>query len=89
MSVPPHATAYRLWGALELVTRLGPNCVLILIGSPNGDTRAMYELVHVLMPERKIISKAQLGGTSERPKNVEGFVGKRAEVIFLKKSAIQ
>ncbi len=32
------------------VGRLGPDCELILIGSPNGDTRVMEELAHVLMP---------------------------------------
>ena len=53
------------------------------------DTRVMEELAHVLMPGRKVVSKTHLGGTSEHPKNVESFVGKRAEVIFLKKSAIQ
>jgi len=77
ISVLPHATAYRLWGALELASRLGPNCELILIGSPNGDTRIMKELAHVLMPERKVVSKTHLGGTSEHPKNVEPFVGER------------
>ncbi len=81
MSVLPHATAYRLWGALELASRLGSSCELILIGSPNGDTRAMEELAQVLMPKRKIVSKTHLGGTSEHPKNVESFVGKRPFIL--------
>lgn len=57
ISALPHATAYRLWGALELASRLGPNCEMILIGSPNGNTRVMKELAHVLMPARKVVSK--------------------------------
>ena len=63
------------------VGRLGPNCELILIGSPNGDTRVMEELAHVLMPGRKVVSKTHMGGTSEHPKNVESFVGKRAFIL--------
>ena len=78
ISVLPRATAYRLWGALELASRLGPNCSLIFVGSPNGDTRAMTELALLLMPEQNVVSKAHLGGTSEHPKHVEGFVGEKA-----------
>lgn len=81
ISAFPHATAYRLWGALELASRLGPNCELVFIGSPNGDTRVMEELAHVLMPARKVVSKTHMGGTSEHPKNVEGFVAERAFVL--------
>jgi hypothetical protein len=82
MSALPHATAYRLWSALELASGMGPNCELILIGSPNGDTKVMEELTHILMPERKVVSKAHFGGTSEHPKNVEDFVAGKKFILI-------
>ena len=83
VSAFPMATTYRFLGALELASRLGSDCALVFSGGPRildrkqSTAEIMKELSLLIMPERKAFFEANSWRTSDHPKNIEVFVGKK------------
>jgi len=77
----PVATTYRFLGALELASRLGPDCDLIFSGGPRNlswkqsTAETMKELALLIMTDRNAFFEEKSRRTSDHPKNVEVFVG--------------